>query len=162
MDFDFDELERASAALQHSIYDTDCFDLDPFWYRESLNTGYDFRLGPRDPELPQPSCRLDQDESGDFDPSGKRIQPVVPIKRKREPALPELDENGEPVPRKARQVTWRFGRFNGLSLIVTLKMTSSAGLHLLAAGTDNWPADDEPESSNSSNGFDSIFTSASG
>ena len=162
MEFDFDELERASAALQHSIYDTDCFDLDPFWYRESLNTGYDFRLGPRDPELPQPSCRIDQDESGDFDPSGKQIQPVVPIKRKREPALPELDENGEPVPRKPRQFTWQFGRFNGRSLIVTLKLTSSAGLHLLASGTDNWPADDEPESSNSSNSFDSIFTSASG
>ena len=163
MDLDFDELERASAALQHSIYDTDCIDTDPFWYRESLNTGYEFRLGPRDPDLPQPSCRIDQDESGDFDPSGKRIQPLVPLKRRREPAPPELDESGEPIPRKSRQVTWQFGRFNGLSLIVTLKLNSSRGLHLLAAGTDNWPADDEPESSSSTtHSHDSIFTAQSG
>ncbi|KAL8684697.1 MAG: hypothetical protein Q9224_006181, partial [Gallowayella concinna] len=155
LDIDFDELERAS--LQHSIYDIDQFDPNPFWYRESLNTGYEFRLGPRDPELPQPSCRIDQDESGDFDPSAKNLQQVVPIKRKREPAPPQLDENGEPVPRKARQVTWQFGRFNGLSLPITLKLTSRRGLHLLASGIDNWPADDEPESSTHS----SIFTSTS-
>ncbi|KAL8798950.1 MAG: hypothetical protein Q9223_004026, partial [Gallowayella weberi] len=155
MDIDFDELERAS--LQHSIYDTDQLDPNPFWYRESLNSGYDFRLGPRDPELPQPSCRFDQDESGDFDPSAKRLPQLVPVKRKREPAPPQLDENGEPVPRKPRQVTWQFGRFNGLSLPITLKLTSSRGLQLLAKGTDNWPADDEPESSTHS----SIFTSAS-
>ncbi|KAL8772434.1 MAG: hypothetical protein Q9209_002385 [Squamulea sp. 1 TL-2023] len=158
VDIDFDELERASAALQHSIYDTDQFDANQFWYRESLNTGYDFRLGPRDPELPQPSCRIDQDESGDFDPSGKQIQPVVPPKRRREPALPQLDENGQPVAKKLRQATWQFGRFNGYSLPITLKVTSVRGLYLLASGTDNWPADDEPESSNSSHGQDSIFT----
>ncbi|KAI4260669.1 MAG: hypothetical protein L6R42_003959 [Xanthoria sp. 1 TBL-2021] len=162
MDINFDELERASAALMHGIYDTNCFDTDPFWFRESLNTGYDFRLGPREPELPQPSCRIDLDESGDFDPSGKRIKPLVPLKRKREPAPPELDENGDPLPRKPRQVTWQFGRFNGLSLIVTLKLNSSRGLHLLAAGIDNWPADDEPESSNSTHSHESIFTSPSG
>ena len=148
MDIDFDELEQASASLQHSIYDADRFDTNPFWFRESLNTGYEFRLGPRDPDLPQPSCRIDRDESGDFDPSGKP-QTLVPLKRKREPPLPQLDEDG-PVLRKPRQATWQFGRFNGLSLPITLKLTSSRGLHLLAAGTDNWPADDEPESSDSS------------
>ncbi|KAL8789495.1 MAG: hypothetical protein Q9213_001108 [Squamulea squamosa] len=162
VDIDFDELERASAALRHSIYDTDQFDADQYWYRQSLNTGYEFRLGPRDPELPQPSCWIDQDESGDFDPSEKKTQPVVPLKRKREPALPQLDENGQPVARKPRQATWQFGRFNGYSLPITLKLTSVRGLHLLASGTDNWPADDEPESSNSSRSHDSIFTSPSG
>ncbi|KAL8665260.1 MAG: hypothetical protein Q9168_007742 [Polycauliona sp. 1 TL-2023] len=160
MEFDFEELERSSAALQHNIWDANEFD-DPFWYRESLNTGYDFRLGPRDPDLPQPSCRIDQDESGDFDPFAKQILPPTPLKRKREAAPPELDDNGEPVPRKPRQATWQFGRFNGLSRIVTLKLNSSAGLHLLASGIDNWPADDEPESSGSSHGQDSIFSSLS-
>ncbi|KAL8856359.1 MAG: hypothetical protein Q9178_007050 [Gyalolechia marmorata] len=155
IDIDFDELEKASASLQHSFYDADQFDSNPFWFRESLNTGYEFRLGPRDPQLPQPSCRIDQDESGDFDPSG-RPQTLVPLKRKRELALPQL--NGEPAPRKPRQATWQFGRFNGLSLPVTLKLASSRGLHLLAAGTDNWPADDEPESSASTYSHDSSFT----
>ncbi|KAL8911847.1 MAG: hypothetical protein Q9171_003035 [Xanthocarpia ochracea] len=158
MDIDFDELEQASASLQHSVYDADRFDTNPFWFRESLNTGYEFRLGPRDPELPQPSCRIDQDESGDFDPSGKP-QTLIPLKRKREPPLLQLDKNGEPVVRKPRQATWQFGRFNGLSLPITLKLTSSRGLHLLAAGTDNWPADDEPESSASTHSsHDSSFT----
>ncbi|KAL8736487.1 MAG: hypothetical protein Q9166_000279 [cf. Caloplaca sp. 2 TL-2023] len=157
---DFEALEQAS--LYHSIYDADQFDPNPLWYRESLNTGYKFRLGPRDPELPQPSCWIDQDQSGDYDPSAKRLQQqVVPPKRKREPAPPELDGNGQPIPRKPRQVTWQFGRFNGLSLPVTLKLTSNRGLHLLAQGIDNWPADDEPESSTHSHGSISIFTSPS-
>ncbi|KAL8805338.1 MAG: hypothetical protein Q9182_002012 [Xanthomendoza sp. 2 TL-2023] len=155
MDIDFEELEKAS--LQHTIYDANPFDSNPLLYRGSLDARYNFRLAPRAPELPQPSCRIDQDQSGDFDPSAKRLPQVLPVKRKREPVPPQLDKNGEPVPSKPRQVTWQFGRFNGLSLPITLKLTSCRGRRLLARGIDNWPADDDPESSTHS----SIFTSAS-
>ncbi|KAI4124235.1 MAG: hypothetical protein LQ338_004914 [Usnochroma carphineum] len=145
----FDELEQVS--FHHPIYDADLTDPDPYWYRESLNTGYEFRLGPRDPDKPQPSCRIDLDESGDYDPSGKHAQQGIPVKRKRE-TLPQVDDNGEPIQRKPRPWSWQNGRFNGLSLPVTLRLSTERGLALLdrlGNGTDHWPLDDQSSSSSS-------------
>lgn len=105
LNMNFDELERAS--FHHAIYDADQTDINPLWYRESLNTGYEFRLAPRDPEKPQPSCRIDQDLSGDYDPSVKRARQILPIKRKREPQPLPADGSREPAHRKPRLMTWQ-------------------------------------------------------
>lgn len=146
---DFRDLERAS--FQHPIYDADPANSNPLWYRESLNTGYEFRLGPRDPEKPQPSCRFDQDLSGDYDPSAKKARQLLPVKRKRDLAFPSQAANGsdESAQRKARPMSWQNGRFNGLSLPITLKVDCERGRELLAQGSDHWPLDDQSSSSSS-------------
>ncbi|KAL8900876.1 MAG: hypothetical protein Q9207_005472 [Kuettlingeria erythrocarpa] len=154
----FDDLDVVP--FHHPIYDADQTDLNPHWYRHSLNTGYEFRLGPRDPDKPQPSCRIDLDESGDFDPSGKQPSQIVPIKRRRE-TLQQFDAKGEPIPKRPRSWTWQNGRFNGLSLPVTFTFTSQCGrayLERLGNGSENWPVDDQSSSSSSQ---DSTFCSAS-
>ncbi|KAL9025237.1 MAG: hypothetical protein Q9196_005906 [Gyalolechia fulgens] len=145
----FLDLERAS--FHHPIYDADPTNNNPLWYRESLNTGYEFRLGPREPDKPQPSCRFDQDLSGDYDPSAKKVRQVLPIQRKRALVYPSQPAHGsdESVPRKVRPMSWQNGRFNGLSLPITLKLDSERGRELLAQGTDHWPLDDQSSSSSS-------------
>lgn len=137
----FLDLEQAS--FHHPIYDADRTNNNPLWYRESLNTGYEFRLGPRDPDKPLPSCRFDQDLSGDYDPSTRKSRQLLPIKRKRDLAFPSqpADSSDESVQRKARPMSWQNGRFNGLSLPIILKLDSDRGREMLALGTDHWPLD---------------------
>ncbi|KAL8945871.1 MAG: hypothetical protein Q9222_007652, partial [Ikaeria aurantiellina] len=141
---DFAELEKA--AHEYGIYDADQREINPFWYRESMHTGYEFRPGPREPDKPQPSCRLDLDETGNYDPSAKALPQFVPIKRFRYPPVPQVDKNGEPLPKKPRTTTWQRGRFNGCSLVITLRLNLDKARNILAAGTNNWPFD-SPDSS---------------
>ncbi|KAI4090746.1 MAG: hypothetical protein LQ344_004526 [Seirophora lacunosa] len=126
---DCDELDRV--LFSHPIYDAEPTGSDPFWYRGSLNTGYQFRLGPRDPDKPQPSCRIDLDESGDYDPSARRRKQLLPPVSKRERAPPQTSESEEPLQKKPRPLSWQNGRFNGLSLPVTLTLVSERGRALL-------------------------------
>lgn len=147
---DCDELDRV--LFSHPIYDAEPTGSDPFWYRGSLNTGYQFRLGPRDPDKPQPSCRIDLDESGDYDPSARRRKQLLPPVSKRERAPPQTSESEEPLQKKPRPLSWQNGRFNGLSLPVTLTLVSERGRALLESmgdGANHWPLDDQSSSSGS-------------
>ncbi|KAL9012288.1 MAG: hypothetical protein Q9173_002944 [Seirophora scorigena] len=156
---DCEELDRV--LFSHPIYDAEPTGSDPFWYRGSLNTGYEFRLGPRDPDKPQPSCRIDLDESGDYNPSARRRKQILPLVSKRERPPPQTDESEEPLQKKPRPLSWQNGRFNGLSLPVTLTLTSERGRALLESmgdGANHWPLDDQSSSSGS---HDSIFWSDS-
>ncbi|KAL8707318.1 MAG: hypothetical protein Q9220_007630 [cf. Caloplaca sp. 1 TL-2023] len=150
---DFETLHQAS--LEYGIYDADQRDINPFWYRESMHTGYEFRPGPREPDKFQPSCRLDLDETGNYDPSAKGLQQFLPIKRVRYPPLPQVDENGEPLPKKTRATTWQNGRFRGCSLIITLSLNTDKARDVLASGKNNWPFD-SPDSSIAS--YESFWT----
>ncbi|KAI4184815.1 MAG: hypothetical protein LQ348_004491 [Seirophora lacunosa] len=147
---DCDELDRV--LFSHPIYDAEPTGSDPFWYRGSLNTGYEFRLGPRDPDKPQPSCRIDLDESGDYDPSARRRKQILPPVSKRERPPPQTGESEEPLQKKPRPLSWQNGRFNGLSLPVTLTLVSERGRALLESmgdGANHWPLDDQSSSSGS-------------
>ena len=150
------ELEKTP--FYHAIYDADQSDIDPLWYRESLNTGYDFRLAPRNPERSRPSCRIDQDASGNYGSSGKKARQLLPVKRKREPLVPPVGDSDERAHRRPRLMTWQNGRCNGLSLPVSLKLDSPRGRELLALGMDHWPLDDQSSSAGS---LESVFWSQS-
>ncbi|KAL8686238.1 MAG: hypothetical protein Q9218_007250 [Villophora microphyllina] len=120
---------------------------DQFWYRPSMSaSNHEFRPGARDPNKPQPSCREDEDQSGNFDPEADDAAPsqlYAFLKRKRERPSPQEGDSGEATERKYRPWTWQNGRFNGLSLPIVLKLTSESGRQLLACGTNNWPDDDD-------------------
>ncbi|KAL8869957.1 MAG: hypothetical protein Q9174_003886 [Haloplaca sp. 1 TL-2023] len=148
------------SSLFDSIYDDDGPENnDPYYFRPSLKCGYEFRLGPRDPELPQPCDPLDEDETGTFDPNRKAFPEFKFLKEKRErtPSLyggddDDADENGdaeaarEPREKKPRINTWQNGRYNGLSLPIILKLgTSDKAKGLLSSHLSNWPAEESNE-----------------
>ncbi|KAI4201691.1 MAG: hypothetical protein LQ350_003045 [Teloschistes chrysophthalmus] len=131
-------LVREEAAKEVSIFDTDYSKADQFYYRPSMNCGYNFRPGPRDPSKPQPSCDIDQDQSGTFDLMAslrEASQRIPRLKRQREQ---EGDSKGV-TETKNRPWKWRNGRRNGLSFPIVLNLTSEKGRQLLACGTNNWP-----------------------
>ncbi|KAL9576859.1 MAG: hypothetical protein Q9212_006762 [Teloschistes hypoglaucus] len=134
-------LVREEAAKEVSIFDTDHTKGDPFYYRPSMNCGYDLRKGPRDPSKPQPSCAFDEDPSGTFDPTAADdIDSEIHshLKRQREQHLPEEGDSKEVTEEKHHPSTWENGLPNGPSLPIALKLTSEKGRQLLARGTDNW------------------------
>ncbi|KAL8636057.1 MAG: hypothetical protein Q9228_006510 [Teloschistes exilis] len=139
-------LVREEAAKEVSMFDPDYSRGDPYWYRPSMSSGYNFRPGPRDPNKPEPWCRFeDDDQSGNFDPDAldaTESQMYAHLKRQREQHSPQKGDSEEVNERKHHPRTWRNGRLNGLSLPIVLKLTSGTGRQLLACGTNNWP---EPE-----------------
>ncbi|KAL8964239.1 MAG: hypothetical protein Q9183_004593 [Haloplaca sp. 2 TL-2023] len=150
------------SSLFDSIYDDDGpEDNDPYWYRPSLKCGYQFRLGPRDPNLPMPSDPADEDETGTFDPDRKAYPEFKFLKEKRErtPSLfgedeDDIDENEEsgasrePREKRPRIHTWQNGRYNGLSLPIVLKLgTSEKAKILLGSHLNNWPVEERDEDS---------------
>ncbi|MCJ1411068.1 hypothetical protein MMC19_005156 [Ptychographa xylographoides] len=103
---------------------------------------YDFRPVPRlAPRLR--TTWVDEDESGDFDPTGKL--PKVAQKTKREQADGNDEHSGRPTPKKPKLITWQSGRKQGLSCPVMFKLTSERGgilLKYLMRFPDNWPVHD--------------------
>ncbi|KAL9607500.1 MAG: hypothetical protein Q9167_007583 [Letrouitia subvulpina] len=124
-----------------------------FPYRASTQSKYDFRLQPRENAKPTVVAWLDQDETGDYDPSAKPIERLDLIKQKKERLPFDGDEEREPGPKRQRISTWQYGRNQGWVFPITLKFTLGKAKALLAKirGEDNWPFwTDSPSSSNPS------------
>ena len=88
----------------------------------------------------------DEDWSGDYNPRTKepRFDPVVPRKSR----IAHFDDSGGEDDLHAREKrektsTWLYGRYNGYSKIVTIKLESEAGMKLLkdigVTSHSNWP-----------------------
>ena len=133
--------------LRNAVYEPT---LAEFWSRyEPRSSGedllvakYNFRPAAR---IDQPSfCAwLDQDTSGDFDPSGKVLQLAVDPPRKRSRILHEGDFSEASSVKKPKVSTWRLGRCTGSSFPIKFRLTSDAGRALLSSlgnSTDWWPA----------------------
>ncbi|KAL9117240.1 MAG: hypothetical protein Q9187_006226 [Circinaria calcarea] len=89
---------------------------------------------------------LDQDQSGDFDPTGKEPEPPFSLTRKRERLTFQLGDNqtgdSDSTPKKPKLNTWKAGRNRGLSCPITIKFESDGGRALLQKYddiSDNWP-----------------------
>ena len=131
--------------LQNAVYEPT---VEEFWSRyqppsiEDLPLAkYDFRAAAR---INQPSfCTwLDQDTSGDFDPSGKVLQLAVDSPRKRSRVFHEGDCSEASGAKKPKVSTWRLGRRTGSSFPIKIELTSDAGRALLSRlgnSTDYWP-----------------------
>lgn len=101
-------------------------------------TKYDFRIAARQTHVP--ITWMDEDESGNYDPTQRRRRIMAPISKKRR-APWERPEDGGPI--KPRIQTWQQGRINGKQLIVTLKISSETGKAILQAfgsTLDKWPS----------------------
>ena len=113
---------------------------------------YDFRPAARIANRFITITWIDQDESGTYDPDGKRGPSPIPFNRKRREG-PEQADDGKP--KRLKTNTWQHGRFNGYQMIVTFKISSEHGLAWQeATGTsrDNWPLVAQRHSSWSSSG----------
>ena len=109
------------------------------------NSTYDLRPGARIFRK-DITTWLDQDQSGDFDPTGKEPQPLLSSTRKRERFVCQTgdDQTGESntTPKKPKHNTWKAGRNLGLSFPITIKFISDDGRALLEKYNDlpdNWP-----------------------
>lgn len=109
------------------------------------NSKYDLRPGAR-VFRKDITTWLDQDQSGDFDPTGKEPQPPLSSTRKRERAAYQTgdDQTGESntVLKKPKLNTWKAGRNQGLSRPITIKFKLDGGRALLQRFddlADNWP-----------------------
>ena len=83
---------------------------------------------------------VDHDDSGTYDPNGKKSIPVP--KRDRQVFPSNCEDDKEARPKRPKITTWRHGRQIGESLTVTLKINSAAGKEVLAACQE--PATDHP------------------
>lgn len=108
-------------------------------YDTSLSAQYNFRPAPREAgRTVAIRTWVDQDESGTYDPSGKRLPIDLPLKRRRE--LREALPDG--TPKKPKITTYQSGRFNGFQLPLKLTFTSKfAKIKLKSFGNalNNWP-----------------------
>jgi len=120
-----DELE---APLENDV-------LDAF----GAQSKYDFRIAPRQT---QTACFtwMDQDESGNYDPTQERRCAVAaPILKRKRATLERVNDG---APKRPRISTWQQGRTNGQELTVKLIITSETGkarLRAFGAALDNWP-----------------------
>ena len=84
---------------------------------------------------------VDQDESGDFDPTCKKSDTLIPLTKKRERPLYN-NNDPELVFKKPKLNTWQSGRRIGLSCSITIKLKSDRGKALLqeiGVHCNNWP-----------------------
>ena len=117
---------------------------------------YDFRSAPRE-SLTSVTTWVDQDESGDYDPSGKQVSQVH-LPRKRIERT-ERDEDDIEVTKKPKHNTWQRGRLEGKSCYVVLKLHSEHGKERLKELSKLYPdnrhdyhfsdTDDSDQSTNS-------------
>ncbi|KAI9706364.1 MAG: hypothetical protein M1836_003369 [Candelina mexicana] len=83
---------------------------------------------------------LDEDQSGTYDPDGKkRLTVSPPPKRKRRNSETVGSALQPLLPRKPKSSTWLFGRQEGKSLVVTLKLNSEKAKSLAREIPDHWP-----------------------
>ena len=104
------------------------------------NSKYDLRPGAR-LFRKDITTWLDQDQSGDFDPTGKEPQPLLLSARKRERLVYQTGESNT-APKKPKLNTWKAGRNQGLSYPITINIKSDRGRALLQKYDDlpdNWP-----------------------
>ena len=125
----------------------------PFPYPQSVESKYDFRLQARENTKPTVVAWLDEDESGNYDPSARGSRQLAYTKPKRERLLLEDDENRELRPKRPKLFTWLNGRNLGYSFPITLRLKSESGKLLLASGIDNWPFDGVSSKPTSSDDF---------
>ena len=93
----------------------------------SIGSKYHFREKPRLTSTGV-SPWLDQDKSGTYDPSQKKV--VVPQKRQRQ-ALVEHEQATEGTPKKAKGLSYKQGRRVGQSSMVVFKLSSEKAKTLL-------------------------------
>ena len=82
---------------------------------------------------------IDQDESGIYDPDGKRSPSPLPNSNRRREWY-KYAEDG--APERAKTSTWQMGRFRGCQMIVTFEITTEHGIawqRLVGVAHDNWP-----------------------
>ena len=97
---------------------------------------YDFRPAPRE-SLISVTTWVDQDQSGDYDPSGKQLSHVrVPRKRTERIAR---DEDDAEITKKPKHNTWQRGRLQGKSCYVALKLHSERGKERLKELSELYP-----------------------
>ena len=106
---------------------------------------------------------LDQDDSGDYDPNRLFSEPkTVPSSKRERIVRWEEDDIGSPLPKKPKIYTWRWGRKEGLSLPIVIKLRSEGGLALLTVlkemskYPDNWP-EKEPKGKGEQPNFTEIL-----
>ncbi|KAI9847389.1 MAG: hypothetical protein M1837_002578 [Sclerophora amabilis] len=88
---------------------------------------------------------LDQDDSGNFDPSAKKALPRPKRKREQGPREFGPESDAESYPRKSKALTWKLGRRTGLSLITSIALNSDRGRALLKSLADSSLAKDISE-----------------
>lgn len=103
----------------------------------------------RDREKGPMTTHLDYDQSGNYDPAeeGKKVKrpesdEAKSRKRRSGQSVQEdLDENGQPRPKKPKPLSLSYARHVGASLVYTIRFKSDAGRQLLGRyyGRDNWP-----------------------
>lgn len=102
-------------------------------------TRYELRPAARVRPLACGATWLDQDQSGDYDPSQRSLLPLPRlIKRKRKESTSEEDAI-ERLHRSKKLQTLRSARQNGLQLIVVLRFSSDEGFALLRRVPDQCP-----------------------
>ena len=110
--------------------------------RENPTLKYEFRPAVRTSQ-PAFCTWVDEDPSGDFDPSCKRNQPkITPEKRRYRPVY-EDNSSEESIAKKQKVYTWQLGRRTGSSFPITLRLASDAGHTLLSnlgTSSDYWPS----------------------
>ena len=100
---------------------------------------YDFRPAARVANRFVTITWMDQDESGNYDPDGKREPSPLRFHRKRRE---RPDNSNDGMPKKPKTDTWQHGRFNGCQMVVTFKILSEHGLawqKAVGTASDNWP-----------------------
>ena len=105
----------------------------------ALTSKYDLRPAAREASKLVTITWIDQDESGTYDPAGKRSPSPLPNSRKRRERY-EHAEDG--APKRPKTSSWQMGRFRGSQMIVTFKMTTEHGIawqRSVGVAHDNWP-----------------------
>ena len=123
---------------QHELYGDFSNDLHA-GLETALTSKYDLRPAAREASKFVTITWIDQDESGTYDPTGKRSPSPLPNSRKRRERY-EHDE--DEAPKRPKTSTWQMGRFRGSRMIVTFKMTTKNGIawqRSVGDAHDKWP-----------------------
>ena len=105
----------------------------------ALTSKYDLRPAAREASKFVTITWIDQDESGTYDPDGKRSPSPLPISRKRRERYEHAEDE---APKRPKTSTWQMGRFRGSQMIVTFRMTTEHGIawqRAVGVAHNNWP-----------------------
>ena len=91
----------------------------------ALTSKYDLRPAAREASKLVTITWIDQDESGTYDPDGKRSPSPLSNPRKRWERYEHADDG---APKRPKTSTWQMGRFRGSQMIVTFRMTTVHGI----------------------------------
>ncbi len=117
---------------------------------ELRERGFDFRPKPR-LFCHIPTTPIDQDTSGTYNPRRLIQRPSIspsPPKRRRVQEDSSSGDEGPPRPTHPKVSTWRFGRWTGDSLVVTLRLTSEPAKAFLNTLGLPGPSSPEPVQTN--------------